>query len=209
MNEKEVLEILLDLARGINPDTGEIFEDSMPYQSLRTTRALFLAIRALETNSNNDRHTLQNISMNIGEKKCAHDESIELAAKAEVFLPETQEDSSKERETGTEEEDTEVRKGFQIPPLDDIGQRLFERLKEWRSNISKEKGLPAYMVLSNKALSHISYLKPTSLDSLLEAHGVGTSKIDQYGDAILDIVSQIDAESNHDIINRDDDVAPF
>jgi hypothetical protein len=139
MNEKEVLEILLDLARGINPNTGEILEDSMPYQCLRTTRALFLAIRALETNSNNDRHTLQNISMNIGGKKCAHYESIELAAKTEALLLETQGASSKEGETGTKEDDTEVRKGFQPPPLDDIGQRIFERLKEWRADISKEK----------------------------------------------------------------------
>ena len=209
MDRNDVLRILLALANGINPDTGDVFEGDSPYQSLNATRALFWAIRELEANSANNQHALQAIPKNIGRKDYSHDGSTELVSKTESKLPEKQDDSIKKPETVAEDNKHEIRKGFQPPPLDDVSQILFESLKEWRLTVSREKGSPAYTVLSNKALSHIAYLKPTSLDTLLEAHGVGDSKIEQYGEDILNIVSQTLTGNDQDIVNRDDDIAPF
>lgn len=50
MDRQEMLKILLLLADGIDPDTGEIYDNDSPYQSPTITRALYQALRELECN---------------------------------------------------------------------------------------------------------------------------------------------------------------
>ncbi len=49
MEKFEASQILQGLADGIDPDTGEVFPDDSPYQRPKTIRALFVAIRAIES----------------------------------------------------------------------------------------------------------------------------------------------------------------
>jgi hypothetical protein len=49
MEEAKALDILSALANGVHPETGEMFASDSPYQSPDVVRALFVAIRALET----------------------------------------------------------------------------------------------------------------------------------------------------------------
>ncbi|MFC5597078.1 HRDC domain-containing protein [Deinococcus cellulosilyticus] len=51
MDSKEALRILQLLADGVDPHSGEVFEDTSPYQHPQVVRALFHAGRALETQS--------------------------------------------------------------------------------------------------------------------------------------------------------------
>jgi hypothetical protein len=49
MEEARALTILTALAGGVNPLTGELFAVDSPYQSPDVIRALYCAVRALET----------------------------------------------------------------------------------------------------------------------------------------------------------------
>lgn len=49
MEREQTLKILNALANGVHPATGEIFDANSPYQQPETVRALFEAVRLIET----------------------------------------------------------------------------------------------------------------------------------------------------------------
>jgi ATP-dependent DNA helicase RecQ len=62
---------------------------------------------------------------------------------------------------------------------------LREYLREWRRGISKEKNIPAYIVLHDSSLEEICLRQPKSLRELLEIPGIGERKAELYGDEII------------------------
>jgi hypothetical protein len=48
MDRAKIIQVLLDLGRGINPDTGEVLPSAGQLQSVKGVQALFLAARELE-----------------------------------------------------------------------------------------------------------------------------------------------------------------
>lgn len=67
---------------------------------------------------------------------------------------------------------------------------LFEKLKDLRSKIAAEQGVPAYIVFANAALADMCVKKPTSEAAFLEVSGVGRVKAERYGQAFLDVISE-------------------
>jgi ATP-dependent DNA helicase RecQ len=65
---------------------------------------------------------------------------------------------------------------------------LFERLREWRTAVSREAEVPAYVVLSDVALAEIASSRPRTEAALLEVKGIGARKLEAFGDAILRLV---------------------
>ena len=65
---------------------------------------------------------------------------------------------------------------------------LFEALREWRTNVIRETKKPAYTVLTDATLAQIASSRPTDERTLSRVPGIGPSKLEQYGDAILAIV---------------------
>ena len=61
-------------------------------------------------------------------------------------------------------------------------------LRVWRAGIAKEHGVPAYTVFHDKTLHEIARSQPRSLGELRGISGVGTTKLERYGPAILEIV---------------------
>ena len=49
MDDIKALGIVSALANGVNPQTGEVFDIDSPYQSADVIRALYIAVRALES----------------------------------------------------------------------------------------------------------------------------------------------------------------
>ncbi len=58
---------------------------------------------------------------------------------------------------------------------------LFDRLRTLRSEIAKEKSVPPYVVFSDKSLHDMCALLPRNEDEFLLVHGVGQSKLQNYG----------------------------
>jgi ATP-dependent DNA helicase RecQ len=70
---------------------------------------------------------------------------------------------------------------------DDEGE-LFENLRAWRRREASTQNLPPYCILSDRALLQIARMKPQNEAALRLIAGVGDTKIEKYGDAVLAIV---------------------
>ncbi|MEZ5231939.1 MAG: ATP-dependent DNA helicase UvrD2 [Acidimicrobiales bacterium] len=60
-----------------------------------------------------------------------------------------------------------------------------EALKAWRLQRARTDGVPAYVVLPDKAVDDIARRRPSTLAELARCHGIGPTKLDRYGDEIL------------------------
>ena len=65
---------------------------------------------------------------------------------------------------------------------------LFEALRAWRRDEAHEQHVPPYVIFGDKTLQDIVRLKPRSPAELLLANGVGDSKLQRYGAAVLKVV---------------------
>jgi ATP-dependent DNA helicase RecQ len=63
---------------------------------------------------------------------------------------------------------------------------LFERLRALRKRLADERKVPAYVVFSDRTLQAMAAQKPCTADGLLEIHGVGQKKLDEYGEVFLE-----------------------
>jgi ATP-dependent DNA helicase RecQ len=69
---------------------------------------------------------------------------------------------------------------------------LVARLRSWRSEKAREQGVPAYVILHDRALYEIAALRPDSAQALLAVPGIGVAKAERYGEELLAIVAAID-----------------
>ncbi len=65
---------------------------------------------------------------------------------------------------------------------------LFELLRSLRKQLAKDRGVPPYVVFSDRTLRELARVKPVTLGQMREVTGVGTVKLHEYG---LDFISQI------------------
>jgi len=88
-----------------------------------------------------------------------------------------------------------VQKTFEGPmETENIDQDLRGELMSWRSVVSEEKAVPAYLVLSNAVIDDIARAKPADADELARVKGVGPAKLIEYGAKILEIVGEFKGE---------------
>jgi len=69
-------------------------------------------------------------------------------------------------------------------------QRLFDALRAWRGEVARSHGVPAYVIFHDATLRDIALAQPSSLDELGRVNGVGASKLERYGEEILQRVAQ-------------------
>jgi hypothetical protein len=67
---------------------------------------------------------------------------------------------------------------------------LFEQLRSWRLAAAQQKGRKAFYVFPDATLERIAAARPRTLEELEAVKGVGPKKLEQYGQAVLDITSQ-------------------
>jgi ATP-dependent DNA helicase RecQ len=65
---------------------------------------------------------------------------------------------------------------------------VFEALRGWRREVAKEHGVPAYTVFHDSTLRELADRLPDSLDDLRSISGIGATKLERYGTALLAIV---------------------
>jgi DNA helicase-2/ATP-dependent DNA helicase PcrA len=62
-------------------------------------------------------------------------------------------------------------------------------LRAWRRERARRDSVPAYVVFHDTVLRAIATSRPASLEELARISGVGPTKLDLYGDEILDVVA--------------------
>lgn len=67
---------------------------------------------------------------------------------------------------------------------------LYQMLKEYRLNRSREEEVKAYYIFTNAQLEELVHVRPLSLESLRQITGFGEVKVSKYGQDILNILHQ-------------------
>ncbi|MCU1839094.1 DNA helicase RecQ [Enterococcus faecium] len=75
---------------------------------------------------------------------------------------------------------------------DEETDTLFEVLRELRTDLASEAGVPPYVVFSDSTLKEMSRIRPSSRLEMLQIKGVGQSKLDKYGEAFLSRIKNAD-----------------
>ncbi len=97
---------------------------------------------------------------------------------------------------------------------DILHQELYDTLVAWRLDLAREQGMPAYTILTNRAIIECQASLPTTIERLSAINGIGEMKLEKYGDEILEIIVQyvndksIDVESYYASGVAEVEVAP-
>jgi superfamily II DNA helicase RecQ len=71
------------------------------------------------------------------------------------------------------------------PQATPASEALAARLREWRTAEAKRLGVPAYIVLHNRAILAVALARPANPAQLLTIDGIGPAKAERFGEAIL------------------------
>jgi ATP-dependent DNA helicase RecQ len=65
---------------------------------------------------------------------------------------------------------------------------LFDALRAWRRTEAAGQAVPPYVIFHDRTLAEIARKRPTATSALALIDGVGQSKLDRYGEAVLGII---------------------
>ncbi|WP_138936021.1 DNA helicase RecQ [Roseovarius arcticus] len=66
---------------------------------------------------------------------------------------------------------------------------LLSALKAKRRAFAEAQSVPAYIVFNDRTLIEMAEMRPATLDDMARIGGVGAKKLDQYGDAFLEVIN--------------------
>jgi DNA helicase-2/ATP-dependent DNA helicase PcrA len=75
----------------------------------------------------------------------------------------------------------------ELAPAD---RQVFDELVAWRRDVSRAAGVPAFVVFDNKVLRSVATARPAGPAELLALSGIGPTKLERYGAAMLEIVGR-------------------
>jgi ATP-dependent DNA helicase RecQ len=75
--------------------------------------------------------------------------------------------------------------------LDDAAEALWQKLRAWRLDEARRQELPPYVIFHDATLIEVARRRPLSLDALTEIPGIGRSKLDRYGAAVLAVTGSL------------------
>ncbi len=76
---------------------------------------------------------------------------------------------------------------------DNPNPKLYDELVEWRNNLSRESGVPAYVIMHNKSLLAVSRELPADEADLLTIPNIGPVTAKRFGEDLLAIVARYKA----------------
>ncbi len=82
---------------------------------------------------------------------------------------------------------SEVKK--RVTYFDDYDVEVYDKLRDLRTQIASEKGIPPYIVFSDKTLKDLSMKVPQDKEAMLEVHGIGEVKFERYGKEFLTLLN--------------------
>ena len=77
-----------------------------------------------------------------------------------------------------------------VVQLREEDRELFEQLKELRSNLARQAGIPPFMVFANATLEDMAAKKPKTLSEFRRVSGVGEVKASWYGEAFTKLIRE-------------------
>ena len=97
------------------------------------------------------------------------------------------EEGGRERRTARTDRKSGVPGGADLDPAT---QSLWEALRAWRLEEARRQQLPPYVIFHDSTLTEVARRRPASLAALAEIPGVGRSKLERYGGAVMAVVAE-------------------
>jgi ATP-dependent DNA helicase RecQ len=72
---------------------------------------------------------------------------------------------------------------------DPAAAALWDALRAWRLSEARRQELPPYVVFHDTTLKEIARRRPASLTALAEIPGIGSNKLERYGNAVLAVIA--------------------
>ena len=72
-------------------------------------------------------------------------------------------------------------------------EALFADLKKLRLRLAKERGVPAFVVFSDRALIDMARLRPHNAEAFAEVHGVGAAKLREFAETFVGAIAAFHA----------------
>ena len=111
----------------------------------------------------------------------------ELSSLQISSIPRT--DVARNKRKKIDRKDASKRRSFNVRPVpNSTAGKIIEPLKAWRLTQARKKNIPAFRILTDKALYAICEQQPRSITELLEISSINRKAIVQYGDDIIRIV---------------------
>ncbi|HLA35713.1 MAG TPA: DNA helicase RecQ [Rhodocyclaceae bacterium] len=110
-------------------------------------------------------------------------ETARAVLKGEARFPlrrQTVRKSSREKSALTRRLDT---------PVNPADAPLFDRLRAWRAEEARAQNVPAFVIMHDRTLHELAARRPTSLAELLNVPGIGQSKMERYGQALIQLLT--------------------
>ena len=79
-----------------------------------------------------------------------------------------------------------TRRAVSDAPVDDS---LFEALRRWRRAEAELRGVPPYVIFSDRTLREVARTRPETLHALRGIYGIGDAKLDAFGRAVLEVIA--------------------
>ena len=73
--------------------------------------------------------------------------------------------------------------------LPEADTALLNALRAQRLSIAKERGVPAYVVFTDRTLVDMARRKPATVDQFSQVHGVGATKLRDFADIFLGVIN--------------------
>jgi len=99
------------------------------------------------------------------------------------------------------------RSGAAAPGIDlqdEDAKALWDALRALRRTLAQEHEVPPYVIFHDATLQEIVRYRPRSGAELMQMSGIGQTKLDRYGDAILEVLKQHEADRG-----RPEDLPPL
>ena len=111
------------------------------------------------------------------------EKSVELEEQKEPFLITYKKEEEKQRQPR--------KKPPQAGDLTAKGAELFEELRKLRTELARARSVPPYVVASDKTLRDMCVRIPLTEEEMLDVHGMGAKKLEQYGGTFLEKIRSV------------------
>ncbi|MGL6135016.1 MAG: HRDC domain-containing protein, partial [Prochlorococcaceae cyanobacterium] len=69
-----------------------------------------------------------------------------------------------------------------------VDEGVVAALKSWRREQAQQQGVPPYVVFHDRTLLELAERRPADLEELATVSGIGSAKLERYGEALLEVL---------------------
>ena len=84
---------------------------------------------------------------------------------------------------------TRSRRKKKLDGLDAVQSSLFEQLRQYRLEISRQLEVPPYTIFHDSTLVEMSQLRPQTINQMSSISGVGQKKLEKWGNGFLEVIT--------------------